>query len=337
MPDDLSPEDVLKALENRRLAPAYLFYGPGEFRLEKILDRFKAFLIPEGVRDFNLEIFYGGEIGPEEILQHARSFPFMADHRLIIIRRTEAFSPEDLGKFLPYFEKPAASTCLIFVTSRTDFKKLFYKFLRSSGWAVGFNELKAQQLVSWVIKTASEMGFRIEPSAAAYLTEIMGNRGGDLYSELEKLSLRFGREVRLEQVKESVKHSRIYTVFELTDRISSRDRKASLVVLNRFLEEDDKRDGPLRLIGMLNRQVRMLWQAKFLVEKGGEVMDVMKKLSTSRFGAMEVLKHAKLWKTHELAHAFELLYEADGRIKSGSRPKPILENLVLTLCAQDYE
>jgi len=332
MPDDRSPEEVLKALEKKRIAPVYLFYGPGEFRMEKILDQIKASLIPEGVKDFNLEIVYGGETDPEEILQHARSFPFMADHRLIVVRRTEAFSPEDLGKFIPYFENPASSTCLLFVTSKTDFNKPFYKFLRSQGWAVKFDELKGQKVVSWITKTASEMGLAIDLRAATYLNDVIGNKAGELYSELEKLFLRFGGEVRLEQVQESVKHSRIYSVFELMDRISSRDQGASLLALNRFLEEEDKRDAPLRVIGMLNRQMRLLWQTKFLVDKGGEAMDVMKRLGVARFSAMELLKHSKRWKADELERAFDLLYEADGRVKSGSRPKPVLETLILGLC-----
>jgi DNA polymerase III subunit delta len=331
MPDDRPPEEVLKALEKRRLAPVYLFCGPGEFRMEKVLDQIKASLIPEGVKDFNLEIVYGGEAKPDEILQHARSFPLMADHRLIIVRRTEAFSPEDLGKFLSYFEKPAASACLIFVSSKTDFNKPFYKSLRSRGWSVRFEELKTQQVVPWITKTASAMGFTIEPRAAAHLSDIIGNRAGELYSELEKLSLRFGKEVSLEQVQESVKHSRVYTVFELMERISSRNKRASLVVLNRFLEEEDKRDAPLRVIGMLNRQMRLLWQTKLLAEKGAEAADVMKMLGTPRFSAMELLKNAKRWKADELERGFELLYEADGRIKSGLRPKPVLENLILSL------
>jgi DNA polymerase III subunit delta len=334
MVDDRSPEDVLKALEKRQPAPVYLFYGPGEFRLEKVLDQFKASLIPEGLRDFNLEILYGGETEPDDILHHARSFPLMADHRLIIVRRTEAFGSERLEKFLPYFEKPAQSTCLIFVTSKSDFNKPFYKALRTHGWAVKFEELRTQQVVPWVIKTASEMGMTMDPRAASYLSDIIGNRAGELYSELEKLALRFGKEVRMEQVKESVKHSRIYTVFELMDQVSSRDEKASLLVLNRFLEEEDKRDAPLRVIGMLNRQMRLLWLTKFLARKGGEVADVMKKLGVPRFSGTALMRHGKRWRAAELERAFDLLYEADGRIKSGSRPKPVLETLILGLCGR---
>ncbi|MDP6180479.1 MAG: hypothetical protein QGG48_11355, partial [Desulfatiglandales bacterium] len=133
---DLLPEDVLKSLERGQLAPVYLFYGPGEFWLEKVLDRIRENLIPESARDFNLEIFYGDEADPLDIINRARSVPFMARNRLMIVRRTEKFGTTALERLLPYFEEPVESTCLIFITSKTDFKKKFYSRIRTSGRAV---------------------------------------------------------------------------------------------------------------------------------------------------------------------------------------------------------
>ena len=135
----------------------------------------------------------------------------------------------------------------------------------------------------------------------------------------------------IDLVKESVKHSRVYTIFELMQQISSKNRSASLVVLNRFLEEEDKKDAPLRVIGMLNRQMRLLWQTISIVDKGGDRKEVMARLGTSHYGAGEWIKQAKGWKAEEIEGALSLLYQADGRIKSGCRPKPVLENLILSL------
>ena len=129
MARDLQPDDVLKSLEKSQLDPFYLFFGPSEFRLEKVLDRIREDFIPESVRDFNLELCYGGEIDPAEIINRAQTLPFMAQNRLIIVRRIEEFSPGQLDTFLPYLEDPAPSTCLIFISSRTDFKRKFYKKL----------------------------------------------------------------------------------------------------------------------------------------------------------------------------------------------------------------
>ena len=63
---DLQPENVLKSLEKGQLAPFYLFYGPDEFRTEKVLDKVRGLFIPESARDFNLEILYGGEVDPTD-------------------------------------------------------------------------------------------------------------------------------------------------------------------------------------------------------------------------------------------------------------------------------
>ncbi len=334
MPGELQPEDVLESLKERRLAPYYLFYGLGEFRLEKVLEKIRNNYIPETARDFNLEIFYGAETKPQEIINRAQSLPFLTENRLIIVRRTENFRAEALEKFLPYMETPAESTCLIFVASKTDFKRKFYKKMKSKGRAVNFTALRDNKVIPWIKDTASEMGLAIDAKGAAYLQQIVGNNLRELYSELEKLYLRYGKGgVGLEQVKELVIHSRMYTIFELMNVFSTRNCPAALEVLGRFLEEEDKKGAPLRLIGMLNRQIRLLWQTKMIVKKGGGTKEVAAKLSLPFFSARQFAEQTKHWSIPELSKGLRLLYEADGRLKLGSRAKPILENLILSLCS----
>ena len=107
MPADLHPEDVLKSLEKGQLAPFYLFYGPGEFRLEKTLGMIREGFIPEAARDLNLELFYGGEMRSSEIINRALSLPFLAQNRLIIVRRTENFKVDELANFVSYLDNPS--------------------------------------------------------------------------------------------------------------------------------------------------------------------------------------------------------------------------------------
>ena len=334
MARDLLPEDVLKSLDKGQLAPFYLFYGLGEFRLEKVLDRIRSVFIPESVRDFNLEILYGDEANPDDILNRARSLPFMAQNRLMIIRRTERFGSDALKRFLPYLEEPVASTCLIFVSSKADFNKKFYKRIRELGRTVNFGQLTDHRVVPWIRQTAKELGLDIDGQACAYLHQIVGNSLRDLYAELEKLYLRYGKgSVGVEQVRELAIHSRIYTIFELMNSISEKKTAKALGVLNRFLEEEDKRIAPLKIIGMLNRQIRLLWQAKSILAKGGQTNDVAKELGLPLFSARNFVEQSRYWSVAEFERGLNLLYEADGLLKSSFRPRPVLENLVLTLSA----
>jgi DNA polymerase-3 subunit delta len=329
---DLRPDDVIRVLGKGRLAPFYLFYGPGEFRMEKVLEKIRASYIPEAVRDFNLELFYGGETTPEEIILKAKSMPFMAENRLILVRRTEQFSKEESEKFLPYLENPSESTCVIFISAKTDFNKRFYKAIRASGLAVKFDSLREDDLVPWIRQTAKELGLQMDKDACDYLASVVGNNPRELYAELEKLGLRFTRVKGIEQVKESVMHSRIYTIFELMEMVSLRRIADSLKVLDRFLSEEDKRYAPLQVIGMLNRQVRLLWQTKEVLMKGGGFEEVAEKLGRNRFKTRDFMNQARHWSKEELEKGLRVLYEADGWLKSGSRPKPVLEKVIISLC-----
>jgi DNA polymerase-3 subunit delta len=332
MAGDLRPGNVIKALGKGRLAPFYLFYGPGEFRMEKVLEKIRASYIPESVRDFNLELFYGGETTPEEIVLKAKSMPFMAKNRLIIVRRTDHFSKEELEKFLAYLEDPSESTCVIFISAKTDFNKRFYRAIRASALAVKFDALREDELVPWIQETAKELGLQMDEDGSDYLAGVVGNNPRELHTELEKLRLRYTKVKGIEQVKELVMHSRIYTIFELMGTVSVKNIADSLKVLERFLAEEDKRYAPLQVIGMLNRQIRLLWQTKAVLMKGGGFQEVAEGLGRNRFKTRDFMNQARYWSKEELERGLKLLYEADGWLKSGSRPKPILEKVIISLC-----
>ncbi|SPD76201.1 DNA polymerase III, delta subunit [uncultured Desulfobacterium sp.] len=330
---ELSPEDVLSQLDQGRIAPFYLFYGPSEYRLEKVLDAIRERLIPESARDLNLRIFYGDEIKSNhgEIIDTANSFPFLADHRLIIVRRTEDVSASALDSFVSYLERPVETTCLIFVSSKPDFRKKFYKTIKAMGLDVNFRELYDNQVVPWIMKMARSIGLNIDSSACGYLHQIVGNRLRDLASELEKIYLHYGkRPVGVAEVKEIALFSRSFTIFELVDHISFKRRKEAIAVLKRYMEEEGA-DAALSIIGMLTRQIRLLWQTKSVVDGGGRSPDIVKKLGVQNFLAEKLRRQSEHWSEADLERAFELLYQADGLIKSGSGGQLVLENVLFSM------
>jgi len=332
MARDIQPEAVLRQLKKGTLDPVYLFHGESHFRLEKLLTEIRDTFVPETARDLNVQLFYGGETETSVILDAARSLPFMSSNRLIIVRRTENFPPSALENFLPYLEKPVASTCLIFVSARTNFKAGFYKKIREKGWSVWFHKLLDREIVPWMRRTAKEMGLDINGEACAFLFQMVGNRLQDLYTELEKLSLRYGQgHVGREEVKELAIFSRAYTVFELMDEVSFRRAEPSLRVLNRFLEEED-RSGALKVLGMLNRQIRLLSNTKRVLEGGGQVKDLPKKVGIPGFLGNKIAQQSRKWKFEEIEEALQLLYRSDGLLKRGSSERTVLENIVISLC-----
>ncbi|MBN1277296.1 MAG: DNA polymerase III subunit delta [Deltaproteobacteria bacterium] len=330
MKEGISPELILKQCRDGRLSSLYLFHGPCEFLIEKTLDSIRKEFMPEAAKDFNLHVFYGDSSSPGEIIETASSLPFLSENRLIIVRRADNFTTEGLEAFIPYLENPVESTCLIFVSSKPNFNKRFYKKIMEFGHGVNFKELDDRAVVPWLKKTAKEIGLSIDAMACIHLQEIVGNQLRELYSELEKLYLRYGdKRVGVEEVKELAIFSRSFTVFELMDEISLRRKPESLSVLKRFMEEE--KDGALRILGMLNRQIGLLLTAKSVISGGGQVSDVARKLKMAPFFAKKVLNQSSNWTLSDLERSLGLLYKADGLLKSGSDASVVIENTLLSL------
>jgi DNA polymerase-3 subunit delta len=333
MAKELRPEDVLRSLSKGKLDPVYMFYGLNEFLLERTLTKIRDSYIPEGARDFNQQVCYGGEVNASEIISMARTMPFMSPSRLIIVRRTDEFSTDHLNMFVPYIEDPVETTCLIFVSLKTDFKKRFYKCVRDSGCAVIFNELKEDQVAPWIMTTAREMGLNIDRDASLFLQQMAGKRLQDIYSELTKLSLSYGsRRVGENEVRESAVNSRMYSVFELMDEFSCKNIPGVLSVLARFLEEEDKKSAPMQIIGMLNRQLGLLLRTKDIIGSGSQTKDVASLLGIPPFLARKCLDQSKHWSIDELEKGITTLFNTDRLLKTGARPRPLLENLFINLC-----
>ena len=154
----------------------------------------------------------------------------------------------------------------------------------------------------------------------------------DLFSELEKLYLCYGKaNVGMEEVKKLAIYSRNYNIFELMDNVSLKKCQASLFVLKRYMEEEG-RDATQGIIGMFVRQIRLLWQAKSVMKRGGRTAEVSKALGVRNFVAKKLEQQTQQWCTEDLEKAFDLIYQADCLLKAGSPGHLVLENLVLSLC-----
>ncbi len=332
MAKELRPHELMRQLQRGGLGPFYLFFGPEEFRKERLLERIRTEFFPESARDFNCQVFYADESDPLQILDAARSMPFLFDKRLIIIRRVENFPPAKLDLFLPYLEAPSPSSCLIFMAERVDFRKAFYKKMRDAGAAVAFNPMRERELVDWVKTTAHELGLKIDSHACALLLEMVENRLMDLYAELQKLALSYpGASVGLEEVRELAIHTRTYTIFQVIDEIFFKRCQRALRALDHFLEMGD-REAALQVIGMMNRQVRLLWKAKMLAQEDLGVDQMAKKIGVPAFSAKKLLQQSRLWDQEGLEALVALLGHVDAKIKSGSQDKLLLENLIVSLC-----
>ncbi len=123
-------------------------------------------------------------------------------------------------------------------------------------------------------------------------------------------------------MKELAINSRMYTIFELMDALSEKKAAQLLAALSRFLDEEDKKAAPLQLIGMLNRQIGLLWQASILASEGKGAGEIASKLGIAPFSAEKLIKLSRNWSAKGLKRGISLLYETDRLLKSGYGQSP---------------
>jgi DNA polymerase-3 subunit delta len=156
-------------------------------------------------------------------------------------------------------------------------------------------------------------------------------------------------------------------IFDITRAVSQRSLPLALSTLKSIMKKVGKNDKdgnpPIKIHFMLARQIRLLLQAKLLIEKGylkpesslsnydSFQQQVLKKLSPqlidmlpeskqsnllkqSPYPMYITIQQAKNFTVNELIRAMERLLEADIQLKSGSlTPELVVEMLVIDLCS----
>lgn len=347
-----------KSLERKLTSPVYLFYGEETYLRDKYLREFMA-LIPEEVRDFNMDIIDARETDIGNIVNLASTLPFMAELRIVIIKNAEFFKSrkksgaEDKvdtknGKvdtkndkvnpvdevLLKYLENPPTTTCLIFCSDSVDKKRRTYKTVEKNGQIVEFVPLKGQQLNEWIDRRARNLGKIIEPAGMAGLITAAGNNLWQLNAELEKLSSYTRTEkITAADVGLMVSKTSELSIFELVDAIAERNRANAIKMAREmvFLGEPI-----IRILFMIARQFRLLLLTKILLQQGNPEKSLAGLLQAHPFVAQKCAKQARNFSVQELKAAMEKILTADSDIKSGKQEAVLaLELLIIRLCEKE--
>jgi DNA polymerase-3 subunit delta len=150
--------------------------------------------------------------------------------------------------------------------------------------------------------------------------------------ELEKIITYAGEEnlINLKSVQLVAGNSRNDSIFALTDAIGKKDMDCSLGTLEKLLYQGG---APLRTLGMITRQFRLIWQAKTLAVKGASHLQISEKIGIPSYFVGKFLSQAQKFSLENLCYVFERLLQADLDLKSsGKSPIRILEALVIDLC-----
>ena len=328
--------DTFRALyksikKGESLKPVIFLYGEESFLIDMIQEEIEK-LVPDEMKDFNFDLLYGAETTSEKAVGIARSYPMMADRRVVIIREFQKLDNAERGTildFLEYFKSPNPSTllCLIdekFPDKRRDPGK--YLSSKEAGNHTGiyqFNKIHENNLPDWIIDwTRHSHRMVINPAAAHLLAQLVGADLKVLSTEIEKLCtfVDTSLEIGTDHVKKITESYREYNVVELKEAVISRDLYRSLKIAEQILQQSNNNTAEvIKTVGFFYTVFSNIWQICRLRERGLSKQEVQTQLGVKNSYAFNHQYRESLnFTLAELPQIFEALLDADSAIKGFS-------------------
>jgi len=103
-------------------------------------------------------------------------------------------------------------------------------------------------------------------------------------------------------------------MFDMVDALAEGRAKTALALLYRLLEQQED---PFSILGMVNRQFRLLLMAKDHLDRGGSPKEIGTALSVHPFVGEKLAKQSRGFNSAQLERIYRALQDYDVKIKTG--------------------
>ena len=257
--------------------PIHLLWGDDEAARNRAVEALVQAQVDPSWATINLSRLDGNDAGQAaQALDEARTPPFGAGSRMVVLQRSPFCSqcPAELAERFEAALAQVADGChLVLVSSgKPDARLRTTKALQKLVKAGQASEQSFALPAIWdgagqvelVSRTARELGLKLEPAAAAALSDAIGNDSARLASELEKLSL-YANPITLAAVQALV-GGQTTSSLAVGDALLAGQPADAIARLDALLEANEP---ALRIVAALSSQIRgWLWVT--LLDQQGE-------------------------------------------------------------------
>lgn len=325
-----------------------LYYGNDGLRMDQTIEQLIERVLPDAdTRPFNLERIDGEEVRLSEILVLARSLPFMAKRRVVVVREPGFFAAgarkkglitvEEEQALLVFCAAPNPDSLLIFRYTTEDAPAAFLKKLIAACDATQCQQPKGRDVAPWLRAEAKKIGKSFTPQALAMLEELAPQDGTLLLaSELEKLRLyladRDDALITEEDVAAIVTPSPTHTIFNLTDAVVEGRTAAALAAYRDCLYLGSKSPQVLR---QLEDTVRRLLEVQAMLAEGMSQSAIRAEIKRHEFYVKKLTAQARRLSSDALAHLYCYLVDCDVKSKRTARldMDAFVEEVIINCCA----
>ncbi len=322
----------------------YIFHGDDSISLRGQLAKMRAALGEDG--DLNCAEFEGASAPLPEVLAAAKSLPFLAEKRLVIVKglishitrrgagQAGRAAADRLIDELPRL--PDYARLVLVEAGSLSEKNRVLTAARSlqNGYVAQFRQ--PQNLTRWLMARArDEYDAEITPEAAGAIASVVDDDLLLADNELHKLVTYVDSEraITEDDVAALTPYLPQANIFELVDALAVGDGARALELIQRATH-DDPRDPGFRLFGMIARQFRLLLMTRDHLDRGGGAGPdaIAQAVGISRFPARKLAVQARRFQRAQLDAILKRLQRYDQDMKTGRiNPRLALDVLVASL------
>ncbi len=341
-----------------------LLWGDADVLKDRALEQIVDAKLDESEREYGLIRLDGNEAGLDGIFSEMQSGSLMAPRRVVVVRGISDLRNSEQKKLAERLA-PQQGLTVVMIAPREASERSYGKApvaadlrraIEADGQIVQIRAPRENRLPGWAVSEMDAMGKAMEYEAAQLLCENVAGDIDRLVRELEKLATYVGDrdQVTVEDVEAVSVRFRQADIFALMDAIGEKDAATALHLLDGVVKEGSDTGEFLGFLGMLARQIRLIWQARYVRQCGlstGELSDISDELAErlpERHNFVDATSGRKSWLADkfteqaamfsdgQLARALDRLCRADLAIKGGGDARlderTVVEVLIAQLC-----
>ncbi|WP_028776268.1 DNA polymerase III subunit delta [Shimazuella kribbensis] len=306
-----------------------LYYGVESFLMEEACNQLRD-NIPMDQRDWNLLVLDIEDTPLEQVIQEAETPSFFGGKRLILAKNanflTTAKSKKEqnhnIDAWMEYLKHPSESSAIVFTVNndKLDKRKKVVKQMEKIASVTKFDALKGQALLKWVTERFRALQVKVSRDVCIVFIQVVGNDLRLLDKECQKLALYVGVKgvVTMEIMDQLIPRTLESNVFQLTQKLAENKIAEVWQIWEDLLTQKEE---PVRVLALMIRQFRLLYQTKILSQRGMGASEMAKMLGMHPYPVKLAVTNAGAFSVDQLKKYLSLAVAADQDIKSGKIEK----------------
>lgn len=264
---------IIADIKMKNFKPVYFLMGEETYYIDKITDYIADHVLTEEEKSFNQMVLYGKDVTIHDIVSHARRFPLMADHQVIIVKEAQDLI-KTIDQFDAYFDAIQPTTILVFCYKykTLDKRKKVYKSLQKHGLIFESKKFRDYQIEGWLKQVLASKKYTIDSKAAAMLVEFLGTDLNKIANELNKLQiiLPSGTMITPDHIEENIGISKEFNNFELIKAIAEKNTTAAYKIAYYF-SQNTKNNPFVLTMGLTYNYFSKLLQYHGMIYKNAQI------------------------------------------------------------------